>query len=332
MADFGSGGSPPRPVAQTGWADRRCGRRSVVALIAAAGVTRAGSFGRAAAQEDQGSWQRRAAMPLAKTDFGSSVVDGLIYTFGGMTGARGTALDDATVYDPKADEWRSLPPLPTPRRSVRAGAIGSTIYVVGGVSEAGTTGAMDVFDVAAETWSSSPSMPTARFGVGLAVVLGSLYAIGGFRDGQAVATVERYDPVAARWHTLSPMPTPRTHLVALPLDGTIHAFGGEADEGAMPVVERYDVAADRWRPGPELPLPMSNYGGALFEQRAHLLYHREHLVFDASSDTWSTAEPMPTPRHGQGMAVVDGTLYAVGGCHQQLFDLDITEAYRRPAG
>jgi hypothetical protein len=36
---------------------------------------------------------------------------------------------------------------------------------------------------------------------------------------------------------------------------------------------------------------------------------------------------MPTSRHGQGVAVVDGLLYAVGGCHQQLFDLDVNEVF-----
>jgi hypothetical protein len=36
---------------------------------------------------------------------------------------------------------------------------------------------------------------------------------------------------------------------------------------------------------------------------------------------------MPTARHGLGAVVVDGALYAVGGCHEQLFDLDTTEVF-----
>jgi hypothetical protein len=30
-------------------------------------------------------------------------------------------------------------------------------------------------------------------------------------------------------------------------------------------------------------------------------------------DTWSTEEPLPTPRHGLGSAVLDDALYIIGG-------------------
>ena len=61
--------------------------------------------------------------------------------------------------------------------------------------------------------------------------------------------------------------------------------------------------------------------------RIHVLQHGEHFAYDRSSSAWLLAPSMPTPRHGLGVAVVDDVLYAFGGCHEQLFDLDVVEAY-----
>lgn len=308
-------------------ASPRCDRRRFVALPLAWCATSTGGVASATAGARGGGWRRRAALPLAKDDFGTAVVDGRIYTFGGMTGARGTVLDEVTVYDPATDTWRSLPPLPTPRRSVRAAAIGSAIYVVGGVAESGAVDAVDVFDAEAETWSSFPPMTTARYGVGLAVIDDSLVVAGGFADGQAQAMVEGCDPSDGGWRTLASMPTARTHLVLLAVGDRLLACGGEADRGALAKVETYDPLADRWAAGADLPVPLSNFGGAVLDGRIHLLHHHEHRVFDPATSMWSTEVPMPTSRHGQGVAVVDGLLYAVGGCHQQLFDLDVNEVF-----
>jgi N-acetylneuraminic acid mutarotase len=117
------------------------------------------------------------------------VVGGRIYTFGGMTGGRGTALDDAAVYDPIADRWRALPALPTARRSVRAAAAGPVVYVVGGATPNGTTGIVEAFDTRSERWLPAAPMPTSRYGVGLVEIGGELYAAGGFNEGRALATL-----------------------------------------------------------------------------------------------------------------------------------------------
>jgi hypothetical protein len=266
-------------------------------------------------------------MPVAKDDFAVATVDGLIYTFGGMTGSRGTVLDDAAVYDPGADAWRSLPPLPTPRRSVRAAAIGPIIYVVGGVTANGATAIVETFDTRSGTWAPSVAMPTPRYGVGLAAAEGVLVAIGGFRDGEALSTVERYDPEEGRWFAAAPMPTARTHPAVAVVEGRIYVLGGETGGASLTTVEIYDPILDRWTTGPPLPVAMSNFAAGTVDGSIHVMRHHDHLIRGAGSSTWEPAEAMPTPRHGQGVAVVAGILYAIGGCHEQLFDLDVVEAY-----
>ncbi len=282
----------------------------------------------AVADEAAGAWSLRSPMLVAKDDFAVDVVDGRIYSFGGMTGARGTVLDDAEVYDPRSDEWLPLPSLPAARRSVRAAAVGPVIYVVGGVTSSGATAVVEAFDTRSSVWSPRAAMPTARYGIGLAQMDGQLLAIGGFRDGQALSTVERYDPITDRWQPGTPMPTPRTHPAVAVVEGLVYVLGGEADQGALSIVEIYDPGRDRWLPGPTLPLPMSNVSAAVLNSHIHVLQHYDHVVYDVASATWSLAEPMPTPRHGLGLAVVEGLFYAFGGCHEQLFDLNVVEVYQ----
>jgi hypothetical protein len=285
-----------------------------------------------ATPEAHGSWLRRASMPVAKDDFAYAETDGRIYAFGGMTGPRGTLLDDAEVYDVVSDTWRMLPDLPTRRRSVRAAAVGATIYVVGGVGVTGPTGTVEAFDTQTGAWSTRAAMPTPRYGMAIAVVDGVLYAIGGFRDGRALATVERYDPLTDRWQPRAPLTTPRTHLAAVGVGATIYALGGEADHGPLDVTEVYEAAADRWHAGPSLPEPLSNFSAVLVDGRIHVLEHDVHDVLRLVDQRWSHAVPMPTPRHGLGLVAIDGVIFAFGGCHQQLFDLDVVEAYDANAG
>jgi hypothetical protein len=76
-----------------------------------------------------------------------------------------------------------------------------------------------------------------------------------------------------------------------------------------------------------MPRAMNNFAAAVLDGRIHALRHREHDVYDVGTGEWSVAAPMPTSRHGQGAAVVGDRLYAVGGCHEKLFDLDTVEAF-----
>ncbi|CAA9581660.1 MAG: hypothetical protein AVDCRST_MAG59-4844 [uncultured Thermomicrobiales bacterium] len=277
--------------------------------------------------DEAGSWSRLAGMPLPKDDFAIAAVEGRLYTFGGMTGGRGTALDDAAVYDPATDRWRILPALPTARRSVRAAAVGPVVYVAGGATPNGTTGVLEAFDTRSETWSTAAPMPTARYGIGLVAVAGKLYAAGGFRDGQALATVERYDPASDRWETLAPIGTPRTHLAAVGLGGVVYALGGQSGGEVTTAVETFTPATGEWARGPDMPRAMNNFGAAVLDGRIHALRHREHDVYDPGPGEWTVAAPMPTSRHGQGAVAIGGRLYAVGGCHEELFDLDTVEAF-----
>ena len=70
----------------------------------------------------------------ARMSFGIAAHGGRIYLFGGFgdSGADDDNLDEALVFDPAADAWTSLPPLPVARRAWWAHSAGDAILLLGG--------------------------------------------------------------------------------------------------------------------------------------------------------------------------------------------------------
>src|SRR5919106_6103776 len=97
-------------------------------------------------------WTKKQSMPRPAHHAALASANGKIYVMGGFIPPEGTQIplggawqpiDDAWEYDPAADSWKSLTPLPLKRGSAVAVEVGSKIYVIGG----GTTveGSKDPF-------------------------------------------------------------------------------------------------------------------------------------------------------------------------------------------
>lgn len=85
------------------------------------------------------TWTAKTSMPKAINHISSStfVMGGRILTLGGQT-SHGSPIADAYAYDPAADKWTTLSPLPTARFSGVAGVINGAIYFTGGSSQTTT--------------------------------------------------------------------------------------------------------------------------------------------------------------------------------------------------
>jgi Tol biopolymer transport system component/N-acetylneuraminic acid mutarotase len=79
-------------------------------------------------------WTVDAIPPIAtrRTHLGATLptIYGKMFVFGGWNGH--TALANAEVYDPWANAWSALPPMPTARYKAAYAAVGYKIYVIGG--------------------------------------------------------------------------------------------------------------------------------------------------------------------------------------------------------
>src|SRR5437588_7580096 len=84
-------------------------------------------------------WIKKKPMPLLSHHVSFTEYRGKIYAFGGFVlPASGppawVPVDNAWEYDPAADSWKALAPMPTKRGSPVAAVVGDKIYVIGGAT------------------------------------------------------------------------------------------------------------------------------------------------------------------------------------------------------
>ncbi len=179
------------------------------------------------------------------------------------------------------------------------------------------------------TWTTEAPMPTARGYLDTAVVKGKIYAIGG---SGPIGTNEEYDPATDNWTTKSPMPTPEQSFAIAVFQDKIYCIGG-LPYGNTGVNQVYDPATDTWTT--KTPMPTPRYGlqanvvdGKIYlmggvklnegyDQGFQLLNITE--VYNPSSDTWTSASPMPNPA-GYVSAVVDNKIYLIGEEQTQIYN------------
>ncbi len=239
-------------------------------------------------------WTPRASLPVSGADHCNvAAAGGKLYVLGGLSGLSGETFE----YDPSADRWQLVGRMPAPRGASGVAAIGTRIYVAGGLANAGSVAAFDVFDTVARQWTRLPDMPTARDHLTAQAVGGKFYAISG-RAGDPLAANEEYDPATNAWRRRAPIPTPRGGLGSGAIGGRIQVFGGEGPSGR----------------------PEGTY-----------LQNEE---YDPATDSWRTLTPMASPRHGLYGATVGGCIFTPsGGPRAGAFYSDVHEAFcLAPAG
>ncbi len=246
-------------------------------------------------------WTKKKPMALLSHHLALAELNGKIYVFGGFakpaTGPTAwMPLDNAWEYDPGADAWKALAPLPTKRGAANAAVVGGKIYVIGGAGvHPGSRetalhparphralGTNEVYDPATNTWESRSTMPTARNHAAVGVVNNKVYVIGG-RVGAAFITrasntdiVEVYDPATDQWGPLlAPMPTPRSASAWGTHRGRIVVAGGESRtskwSATFRAVEAYDPATNRWTILPPMEFARHGLAGDVVGNRMHLV-------------------------------------------------------------
>lgn len=240
--------------------------------------------------------------PMARPVHHQAMVpyQGKIYVLGGFVapsaGGGWEPVDNAWEYDPAADTWKPLAPLPTRRGSAIAAEVGGKLYLIGGATtvegskEPAINGngparvltTNEVYDPVSNTWQSRAPMALGRNHAFAGAVNGKIYVIGG-RVGHAFITVssntdivEEYDPAANLWSGLkAKMPSPRSGGGWGTHNGRIYVAGGEVSTpelaGAFRAVEVYEPATNNWTKLPPMPMPRHGVAGAVVGNRFHLV-------------------------------------------------------------
>jgi N-acetylneuraminic acid mutarotase len=208
----------------------------------------------------------------------TTMPDGSIYLAGGCDGAQTcdlaagecscTALTtDLVKYDPVANTYTAMPPMPVARYRHLACAVADTIFYFGGRTLPDDTiiTQVDAFSIATGAWTTLPT--TYPAGVGsdnsCSTVGGTIYVMGGYSADYSVAFNNTYafSPATAGWTLLSgQMNVGRGDFSSVAYNGLVHAYGGYTPAdfcGPIASHEVYDPVADAWTRLPDLPAPLA---------------------------------------------------------------------------
>jgi len=247
------------------------------------------------------AWTRRAPIPTRRGGLGSGTIGGRIQVFGGE-GASGTpegTYRQNEEYDPVADAWRSLAPMPTPRHGLYGATLDDRLFTPSGGPRAG-----GFFSNVHEAFYLPPAEPpriapagarnAASFSGELAA--GSIVALFGerFSFGEQVAT--RF-----------PLPT-QMNAVVVRVNGTpapLFYVGPGQINFALP----YDLAT-----APP-SIVVSNAGSESVPAAANLLEFAPAL-FSVSVNG-----------RGQGAILISGTNLVAGAAGRAARKNDVVEIY-----
>jgi len=277
----------------------------------------------------ENSWTTETPMPTARAQLGVAVVNGKIYAIGGgnNTAAGPTLLNVNEEYDPATNTWTTKEPMPTARQSFGIAVYENKIYCIGGSTNGPRLAVNEVYDPATNTWETKTAMPTARAGLSANTVNGRIYLMGGDPGN---TTNEAYDPVTDSWTTESQIPLGASGSASAVVGSKIYLFGGLSNRNSTQI---FDPVTSAWTNG--LPIPVGVAEGAaaatsgvdvpvrIYVMGGEITYVRNgetygnvtdlNQVYDPETNSWSMGAPLPSVLRFFGLAVVNDTLYAMGG-------------------
>lgn len=111
--------------------------------------------------------------------------------------------------------------------------------------------------------------------------------------------------------------------------GKILTIGGMDQHKGSIYIESYDPREDKWLELKSMPNRRLQFGCALYMDKLLIVGGRDGLktlnnvdAIDLQTMTWtSLSSPLATPRHGLGLALLKGALYAVGKCQVCLLEI-----------
>lgn len=224
------------------------------------------------------SWREVAPFPVVFHHPNVATVGGKLYVLGFHAGSGQRMADGSSyAYDPTADEWTPVSPMPP--ESKRGASCVTTyqdkVYIFGGTNGEALPDA-SAYDPATDEWETLPFLPAHRHHCVAAALNDKIYIVSGrdviIEEVQAESYV--YDPAARTYEEVAPILTPRGGSAGALLGGKIYVFGGEGNvddpNGIFHETEVYDPATDRWSALPDMSLPRHGFGAAVVGDKIYL--------------------------------------------------------------
>jgi hypothetical protein len=299
------------------------------------------------------SWATAASQPYTVNEAQGKVVNGKLYTFGGFDSQKAccTTTSRAYVYDPVANSWAAIAPMP-PMNGTSYGGVthagfttdGTDIYFAGGYTS-NSSGTGQIFGtkeawkyvVAENRYVRLPDLPVAISAGQLEYLNGRLHHIAGTNTARTLDLGDHYvldlDNLAAGWKTLALLPNPRQHAGSAVYEGKIYFIGGQTGHDDNLVtrkeVHRYDPVDNSWAQVADLPVPSGANGRGHISQSVVVVGSRVIVLggetvhgtgrtnmvsaYSAAGNSWENLTVLPNSRYSGVAAALGGGIYYTGG-------------------
>lgn len=283
------------------------------------------------------SWRSSTPMPAQLHHFQPAVIGADIYVIGAFIGGYPDETPVAEIYkfDTRSERWSVVGTVPEARRrgSAATAVKDGWIYLVGGNTLGHNGGAvpwLDRWRPSDDSWETLSDAPNARDHFSAAFVDGQLVAAAGRASAlpnvfaNTVAATDVYDPAADDWDSAASIPTVRAGALAIGYDGELIVAGGE-DTGpqSRDEVEAFSVRLNRWRTLQPLISGRHSGGGALLDDRFHVIAGSTTRGGGGEVDTHEYLELVPAGEaDSDGDGLSDDDERDVHGTDPMLSDTD----------
>src|SRR6266550_4313266 len=221
-----------------------------------------------------GPW--KPAAPVGIDHYGGFMDSDATFAYegGGYSFSVGDNINEFGRFDPVANTWTSLAPVPDLNNANASGVYAPNVnklFVFGGENVATSTvvNTTRIYDSASNTWSIGAPMPDVRDFMGSGYYNGKIYLVGGYSTGNvdpSFGQVWEYDPVLNSFNTSrASMPITMGGPGFGIVNGHIYIAGGRnLNNNNLNTLYDYDIVADTWTQRANLPTGIEVPGSAVF--------------------------------------------------------------------
>ena len=189
-------------------------------------------------------WRSGQNKPTPVANVSAVVISGTVIVPGGYTAA-GVPTAIVERYDPVADRWSTLAPLPAPRFAYALAAYQNQVVVFGGWDGQRYVDTVFIYDATANRWTTGAPLPLARGFSAATTLNAAMYVVGGYADGREFNNCDRYRPADDRWEPCAPLLVTRGGLGLVTVSNRVYAIGG-GWTGYLSFSEWFDPRTNQW--------------------------------------------------------------------------------------
>ena len=221
-------------------------------------------------------------------------------------------------------DWQLRTALPTLQEAAAAVSLDGNIFLIGGRTEEGITGAVWRYDPENDTWRPLSAKPIAVTDVQAVTLNGKIYVPGGeTADGIISDEMAVYDPVQGLWVTAASLPAPRSTYGLATLEGRIYLFGGWDGSEIRSEVFAYDPRSDTWITQTSMPTARAYNRAIALDGKIYVIggennnsslrVNEEYVPANEGRQPWTSRAPLLNPRSRFGSGALANLIYIFGG-------------------